>query len=1133
MADSGKQNPLGVNVLGEHLVNKGLNINPIAASYMGSSNSNDNYTFGKLVQDTVLRLLTWSIHDGYNRNKLTNTTYNDLISISGRTGNKIYALGNSKPPTYQIKDNAGVWTTLAQKQLGTTAPANTGYPIEGNTEYGQAVSWFPYNTSNDNSSITQWGYIRLHALQAHNEFNWNNDNPVASPEYKEFLGSYLSADSWVQSTNQAILAVHNSQDFLRGMFTSLDDLNTAEISGVSNAFGSFGDELITLGNAIDLSTLDSFGLPSTLLKTLDKNNAITPELSLALLSSGLTNKQISNIVSGKETGLTVDQERQIYGAFLAIRGDRSQSSSSNLSEILNRLGVQDVRIKRAGFFDDGFESLADLLNVKKLFSYAGNTWRSLTVPIYSTNLNQPAKTFYPIFNGRGGINSSLKSTAVKELIGNLSPNIKPPTRSSSQSNTDLINSELPTGFDSYLRGILPEDQAIAAGAFSYSMRQIKSIESSTLPSFASTVKNLETLNLGAQTQGTLPLLNQADVPTNTSASAEAKQKIAQGSGPYNTYTMSDLYGSMSGLPYSWRNIYRYIEDLTSLKLENIYKELFLAVTWDPATFSVSQNNSWQTTQDYIAPETVENDSNPDYQPDPEQPDYDPNPYFNPVTEETTLSQFRYSTSGQPKISLGKYQLDIQTTQGGGYGRGGALKPDVDIYVRDPSVTNNCGGDDWVLNGNVYEQCGTCSGIVNPSNPGGFDPEDRKDVPVFQPPSCQMGTNDKNAASLGRKTFGRLSWNTPNYNQVVWIDNVIQDNWEDLEGQDTLNNPPRDPSGPPRSESWVNENMPLISLRVERPPIERLPVLSDGQRSTSGINTPGSIYNRRGECLTPPSGESAPQEGWPNPMNSAVSSYIDQANDEISNIFTEGKFSVRSLNNAWNQLGSGLTREQRTRFTALGLVDIPKDYFVNPYPNTQITFVDSIPEFASDTKPHMNAQTLEAISDTSSLGGQSLIGMMRSERNEDRLQSAGLTVDNNLSSELTETDFKTLMINGTIQGIEDGYPGPDENEDGTWTPPPWPENDDPAEPGRPIIIVPRYRYEPPSIEPIDELPNNPGPPFPNPGPVPDSPPNPGIEDGDVPPELDTRYTSGILMPSVASISQAIDQVIECNCDCWLE
>jgi hypothetical protein len=34
MADTGKQSPLGVNVLGSVLQNTGLNINPVAAAHM-------------------------------------------------------------------------------------------------------------------------------------------------------------------------------------------------------------------------------------------------------------------------------------------------------------------------------------------------------------------------------------------------------------------------------------------------------------------------------------------------------------------------------------------------------------------------------------------------------------------------------------------------------------------------------------------------------------------------------------------------------------------------------------------------------------------------------------------------------------------------------------------------------------------------------------------------------------------------------------------------------------------------------------------------------------------------------------------------------------------------------------------
>jgi hypothetical protein len=38
---------------------------------------------------------------------------------------------------------------------------------------------------------------------------------------------------------------------------------------------------------------------------------------------------------------------------------------------------------------------------------------------------------------------------------------------------------------------------------------------------------------------------------------------------------------------------------------------------------------------------------------------------------------------------------------------------------------------------------------------------------------------------------------------------------------------------------------------------------------------------------------------------------------------------------------------------------------------------------------------------------------------------------------------------------------------------------------------------------------------------------------IPPNLNTSYTSGILSPATLSVPEAIDQVIRCNCDCWMQ
>jgi|694.fasta_scaffold08897_9 hypothetical protein len=402
MASTGKQTPLGVNVNSSVLQNIGFHINPVAAGYMGASRVNTEYSFGSLVQGTVLRLLTWAIHDGYNRGPggsaatLTTSTYNNLITIGQGV---LESMGNSKPPTYQAVDPSGRWTAAG-------TPATTTYPISGNTGQGQSASWIPYLMTNPNHSVTQWGFIRCWALQAWNEFNYNGV-PTGSgmPEYKDFTSSFLSSDSFVNFSNVSINAMQNSKTFLKGTFSNADDLMTGDIAGVTLATKIFGQDCIALGKAIDLSSIQTFGMPSGLLINLKKNNVLTQSLSLALLSAGLTVEDIDNITNSV-VAPTKTQEQQIYGAFLIIMGQ-------DLQDILVVLNCKTQNL----------ETLADLLNIKKLFP---NSYKSLTVPVYNTNPGPTnSKTYYPIYEGNN-TNVRLESPVIAEQIGTVVPPIDPP-----------------------------------------------------------------------------------------------------------------------------------------------------------------------------------------------------------------------------------------------------------------------------------------------------------------------------------------------------------------------------------------------------------------------------------------------------------------------------------------------------------------------------------------------------------------------------------------------------------------------------------------------------------------------------------------------------------------------------------
>jgi hypothetical protein len=197
----------------------------------------------------------------------------------------------------------------------------------------------------------------------------------------------------------------NSQDFLDGTYSNMNDLISADIAGISRATSVFGRDLITSGKAINLAKISTFGLPSNLLETLQQYNSITKDVSLAILASGLQLDELSQLLSNINSA-TKEQERRLYGAFNLIVGD-------SLNEVLIPLNCK----------TRGLESLADLLNPQKLFP---NSYQTLTVPVYNTTRAPTnSKTYYPIYTS-GSVNSNLNSPLVVNQIGTQTPAGAPP-----------------------------------------------------------------------------------------------------------------------------------------------------------------------------------------------------------------------------------------------------------------------------------------------------------------------------------------------------------------------------------------------------------------------------------------------------------------------------------------------------------------------------------------------------------------------------------------------------------------------------------------------------------------------------------------------------------------------------------
>lgn len=575
MSDTGKQSPLGVNTLSGLLQGQGIAINAVTADHTGASTSVSDYTYGTVVDDTDLRLLTRAIRKAYVKKaagQLTSTTYGNIITIGSTT---IPALGNTPGSTY-------TWT--------------------GDPGWGSALY---------TDEIASYGYVRLFAWQANDEYDYNQTISLTGKN-TDLLASMQTAESFIEYTNKSIMSIQNSLTFLDGTYSNMNDLITGDVSGVSLALIPFGQDFINTGKAINLATISTFGLPSNLLETLKKYNAITPSLSAALLSTGLTVNDIEQAINNVD--VTKNQQQNIYSAFLIITG-------VSLADILIRLNCK----------VDGLETLADLLNVRKLFP---RSYLSLTVPVYNTTPGPTnSKTYYPIFT-QGSVTTAISNPIIASQVGTQQEVI------SSFGNSDKLNIQiLPEGFGSYLVDILPPDVAVSSGAFSASMQQIKNIFNIPVEKFAKVIPTLETTkNLN---------VNGTSVPTSTTEAGSGLDLIALGSGPYGTYTTSDFFGCMSGLPYDWEKIQTLITDTQTTTLANIYKNLYLATSWEQAATPT-------------------------------------------VTYTFNSGTGLYTVTG----------ISLATPTGGGYGRGGAAAPTVTLNGGTATVTIGTDDTDLTTYGKV-------------------------------------------------------------------------------------------------------------------------------------------------------------------------------------------------------------------------------------------------------------------------------------------------------------------------------------------------------------------------------------------------------------------------------------------------
>jgi hypothetical protein len=463
MSLQGKASPLGVNVLCALLDNTGIGINTQTATLVGSSTAAANYTKGTMVTLTVLDKLSTATTLAFPKitgGNVSSATYTALTSIGSAS---IPALGNSPAATF-----TGTWTGEEAKH----------------------------------------GFIKKVALQAYTESNY-------SP-YPVFLATFSAAHGYKAQQNKTISTLHNAKDFLAGSYSNMNDLATADITGVSMSPTYFGQDLIALGRAIDLRDINEFGSPYRMLLNLQENNAVTNAVNIAMIAAGLSTTEIATLFD-KVQPATAEQERRIYAAFELIIGQ-------DLTDVCVPLNTQ----------TKGLNKLSDLLNLKKLFP---NSYKSFTVPKYSAAKTPANSKIYYLLYTASAVDPGVDVQRLKQQ-----------------------------GFGTRLIGILPEDLATANDAFSVAMMQIKNIRNMNIEKFAQVVTHLEPI----VEPNTSLAVNGTSQPNSVNTINTALTGIAKGSGPQGKFTMCDFFGAMSGVEYNLARIKDLITQIQTPNLATIY-----------------------------------------------------------------------------------------------------------------------------------------------------------------------------------------------------------------------------------------------------------------------------------------------------------------------------------------------------------------------------------------------------------------------------------------------------------------------------------------------------------------------------------------------------------------------------------
>ena len=277
------------------------------------------------------------------------------------------------------------------------------------------------------------------------------------------LGSiFSSAQSYVGTANALINSATNAETYLKKTFTSLDNVITAGITGVSNWADGLGDDISKLGQTVSWENLKNLGSPGQLLANMETTGTLGP------MYNKLSNITISE-KTAQELGYNV-----LTTAYGNLTGTRSGITLRDLGVDLNQLARQGANLPPT-LQRDIYTTLGTLNNseVNQVKAILNNTQTAVTT---GQDLLNPQKLFGKSFR--------TLTTPIRTASAGY--------RAIYENESGSINPEL-NNLGEDLKGIIPDDLAVANSALSRSFLQIKGIQGTGTEQLAIAVASMENL----------------------------------------------------------------------------------------------------------------------------------------------------------------------------------------------------------------------------------------------------------------------------------------------------------------------------------------------------------------------------------------------------------------------------------------------------------------------------------------------------------------------------------------------------------------------------------------------------------------------------------------------------------------